>query len=394
MTYIPPNVNGQAAMANSEPVVIASDQTPLPLAAVHFQDLFITGQGSQTALNQNVILAVAGTGSVDAQNGTAGISFRSVAIQITPAAGTVTAGVITFEGSNDNFVSTAVPVFLVDAANITAAPVTSVTLAAATTRYFRGTIPFRHFRARISTAITGTTTGVQAFTLLSSVPFADTRLTVSQPTGTSLNVAISSQVPGVAATNLGKAEDAVAASGDTGVFTLGVRRDGPITVAPVSAAGDYSEMAVDNFGQMRIAAQARTTNPAAAADGNGSVLMTDKLGKQVVVGSVRELKNRHRLTITSSVAETTIVAAVAATFRDIHLLVITNTSATTTNVTIRDGTAGAIVFVIQLAAGEKWGFVLTESAALPQTAVNTNWTAQCSVSVASVEITAITVNNI
>lgn len=52
--------------------------------------------------------------------------------------------------------------------------------------------------------------------------------------------------PGVAATNLGKAEDAVAASGDTGLFVLGVRRD--VLTISASAAGDYSEMAVNSYG--------------------------------------------------------------------------------------------------------------------------------------------------
>ena len=32
MAYIPPNVNGQASMANSAPVVIASNQTNVPIA--------------------------------------------------------------------------------------------------------------------------------------------------------------------------------------------------------------------------------------------------------------------------------------------------------------------------------------------------------------------------
>ncbi len=50
-----------------------------------------------------------------------------------------------------------------------------------------------------------------------------------------------SVVPGVAATNLGKAEDAVAASGDTGLFTLGVIRATPAINA---ATGDYGEFAV------------------------------------------------------------------------------------------------------------------------------------------------------
>lgn len=47
MTYIPPNVNGQATMANSSPVVIASDQSAVPissatLATTAKQDLLLT----------------------------------------------------------------------------------------------------------------------------------------------------------------------------------------------------------------------------------------------------------------------------------------------------------------------------------------------------------------
>ena len=55
-----------------------------------------------------------------------------------------------------------------------------------------------------------------------------------------------SVVPGVAATNLGKAEDAVAVSGDTGVAVWGVRRD--IPASNVNAAGDYAEIGVSGNG--------------------------------------------------------------------------------------------------------------------------------------------------
>lgn len=73
-----------------------------------------------------------------------------------------------------------------------------------------------------------------------------------------------SVVPGTAAANLGKAEDAVAGSGDTGIFTLGVRRDTPTVSA--SAAGDYSEYAVDKYGSQQVKSyekQARTYSASA-----------------------------------------------------------------------------------------------------------------------------------
>lgn len=68
-------------------------------------------------------------------------------------------------------------------------------------------------------------------------------------------VDVSRIVPGTAATSLGKAEDAVAAAGDTGIFALGVRRD-TLTVS-ASATGDYNEQAVDKYGSSLIKDQTR-----------------------------------------------------------------------------------------------------------------------------------------
>ena len=81
-------------------------------------------------------------------------------------------------------------------------------------------------------------------------------------------------IPGVAATNLGKAEDAAHASGDTGVAVLGVRRD---TRAVGSGTdGDYSTLNVNAQGDLYVnAAQTRavvsaspTADTSAYADGD------------------------------------------------------------------------------------------------------------------------------
>lgn len=59
--------------------------------------------------------------------------------------------------------------------------------------------------------------------------------------------------PGVAATDLGKAEDAAHASGDTGVLLLGVRNDqSPSPAATTSNDGDYAALQVDQYGSLRI----------------------------------------------------------------------------------------------------------------------------------------------
>jgi hypothetical protein len=64
------------------------------------------------------------------------------------------------------------------------------------------------------------------------------------------NVDVASVVPGTTGAELGKAEDAAHASGDTGVFMLGVRNDSHAT--RTSTDGDYSPISVDLAGRINI----------------------------------------------------------------------------------------------------------------------------------------------
>lgn len=59
-----------------------------------------------------------------------------------------------------------------------------------------------------------------------------------------------SVVPGVGATNLGKAEDNAHASGDVGVMALAVRTDTPVTSS--SASGDYEPLHLSAQGALWI----------------------------------------------------------------------------------------------------------------------------------------------
>jgi len=78
------------------------------------------------------------------------------------------------------------------------------------------------------------------------------------------SVAIGSVVPGVGATNLGKAEDAVAASGDTGVMALAVRAD---TAAATGANGDYVPLLTDSTGRLHCNVSAVVPGTTATALG-------------------------------------------------------------------------------------------------------------------------------
>jgi len=68
------------------------------------------------------------------------------------------------------------------------------------------------------------------------------------------NVAITgtlpSIIPGVGATNLGKAEDAAHTTGDTGVMVLAVRNDGGAVLA--GTTGDYVPLTTDANGALRV----------------------------------------------------------------------------------------------------------------------------------------------
>lgn len=218
------------------------------------------------------------------------------------------------------------------------------------------------------------------------------------------SIAVTSVVPGTGATNLGKAEDSPHVSGDTGVFALGVAnvaqtaRAADSDYIPLSTdlagnqivVGNIASDGVDAGNPVKIGTVGRTTLPTAVADGDRVNTMGNKYGELVTVHAIREMRGNQVTTITASVAETTIVTAVASFMLDLYGLIVTNTSATGVNVAIRDSTAGTIRMNIAVPAGETRGYMLPASDGHKQATANNNWTAQVSASVTSVVITALT----
>ena len=141
--------------------------------------------------------------------------------------------------------------------------------------------------------------------------------------------------------------------------------------------------------------RAATANPVAVADGQVVAAEFDKTGRAVVViGAVRDNKADAQLTLTATTAETTLIAAAAATFNDLYGLIIENISGTVCEVLFRDTTGGAVRFAFEVPANDTRGFMLPSSDGYKQAAVNTNWTAQCGTSVTSIKISALYVKNI
>lgn len=120
----------------------------------------------------------------------------------------------------------------------------------------------RFFRLRLSTATTAGTTTLSVFCFQTPVGPVSTQPVSGTVTATVASIS-TSVTPGTAAANLGKAEDAVAASGDTGVFMLAVQRASPSNQA--SAAGDYHELQVNTTGSLWTQNTFGTTGGATAA---------------------------------------------------------------------------------------------------------------------------------
>lgn len=148
-------------------------------------DIMVTGQAAQSASGNNVFLAVAGTGSIDAA---VPLAYRSFATQIIGSAG-IASGQIIFEGSNDNV--TFNPLTVYDDAVVTGTTIIAATsIAASTNRFFSGKTQYRFIRCRISTVFAGGT--IQAITRFSSSDYVPRVTTVGNPTGANLNAVITS----------------------------------------------------------------------------------------------------------------------------------------------------------------------------------------------------------
>jgi hypothetical protein len=162
-------------------------------------------------------------------------------------------------------------------------------------------------------------------------------------------------------------------------------------VAPVdvthglSIQGGVAHGGVDSAKPIKTGSKAITALPTAEAASDVVDTIADKFGRTVFLnGTIRDLVGTQTTTISASVAETTIVTAAASTFNDLTLVTVSNTSGTATRVDFRDTTAGSVLFSLYVPAGDVRGFAPPRP--IPQTSVNTNWTAQSSTSVTDLRV--------
>lgn len=282
------------------------------------QDLYITGQASQSASGNNIILATAGTGSTDASGS---LSYRSFFIQINASAG-ISSGQIIIEGSNDN--TSFVPMTWYDDAVVTGATINVATsIAASTNRFFSGKISYRYIRCRISTVFAGGT--VQAYTRLSASDYMPRVVTSAQATAANLNATVT-------ATNL---STNIAQVGGTNTVNGGV-------AGVMSVGGNVAHSAAATTNPVQVGGRAITTIETTLA--NGDVVYNNySTAGQLLIKQFASSENDWQAStaIASPITNTTataIKAAGAANVRNyLTGLQFMNTSATASIITIQDG---------------------------------------------------------
>jgi len=186
----------------------------------NFVDTF--GGGTQYATN-----AVA----PDPATGTAGLMERDDALSaLTPIEGDWVRQRATAEGAlwtqdfNSDAILSDTTAILADTANID----TNIAIVA-------GAVTGTEMQVDVVAALPAGTNAIGKLAANSGVDIGDTDVT--------------SIIPGVGATNLGKAEDAVHSSGDTGVMALAVRSDASGALA---ADGDYTSLQTNDTGSLKV----------------------------------------------------------------------------------------------------------------------------------------------
>lgn len=141
------------------------------------------------------------------------------------------------------------------------------------------------------------------------------------------------------------------------------------TVAVGAAVSDAVD---DGSAPVKGGGIARTTQPAAVADGDIVTSTHDKLGRQVTRNTqVRNLISTAYVSLTNG-TETTLLAGVAGSYLDLMYLLGTNSSDVAVTVDVRAVTSGNIQTSLRIPANGTAGVAL--STPIPQDETGNNWT--------------------
>jgi hypothetical protein len=291
-------------------------------------DLVVGAAASIAALNIDLLTGNA-SGWYDAAN------FHSVAIQIIGSAG-ITAGAIFFEQTNDTTVASAGNIWPVEEmTGLTPTPnIAAITIAASTTRMFCGPVVSRYVRVRVSTAFA--TANVQAVGVFSQLPYVRPVQTVHQATAGNLNAT------------------ATIASGT--VTT--------VTTLTTLANGQTAHSAASTGSPVRIAGRVVTTPDVTLATGDAADLLVTT-GQQLVTKDFATSEADWQSAagasgIVNSTTAVTLKAAGAASTRNFltALQISHDLLGAVTELVIRDGAAGTVIYRTKLQTPATDGFTV------------------------------------
>lgn len=167
----------------------------------------------------------------------------------------------------------------------------------------------------------------------------------------------------------------------------------PTATVPVAGADAHGAVAAGNpFG---IAALSIDALPTAVDIGDLVKLLADKFGRQITRTHPRENLVPATITINASTSAADLFAAGGANiFLDLCFVLVTNTSATATELILKDAAAGTTRITLSAPANDTRGYVLAGDMGWPQAAANNKWTAALADNVASdIFISALAVKN-
>lgn len=427
---------GSKTSANSIPIVIASDQASIPVAATLAAETtkvigtvnqgtspWVVSNGGTFAVQATLaaettkVIGVTrtadGAGNLLTSNSTTFTAKFGLDVNILGTLGTSfsTAGKVDVKAADgDVFVRQATASNLNATVVGTGTFVVQATLAAETTKVI-GVVRTADGAGNLYTTNSTTYTAkfAQDTNLLGTlgtsfstagkvdVKAADGDVFVRQATGSNLHMVVDSGTITTVSTvtNLAQMNGAALLMGNGGTGTGSQRTTIANDNTGIANWGHGATAATAPAGATYAGVRGTTALPTAVSDGQMVGAMGDKFGRQVVQPiTVRDLLGTQTTTISASTSETTIVTAGGAgIFNDLVMLIVSNTSAATnTRIDFRDATAGSILFsLISIGGAGPIGFA--PATVIPQTTAANNWTAQCATSTTDIRVYAVYAKN-
>jgi hypothetical protein len=170
----------------------------------------------------------------------------------------------------------------------------------------------------------------------------------------------------------------------------------PVVIASDQSAvgieGDVAHNTIDSGNPVKMGGYAITANPTAVSNGDRANILTDDIGRLVMVNShARDLVVKQYTQLTSTSEMTILTSGGVGVFHDLTFLALSS-SANNVSVTIRDSTGGSTVWVANLDSENT--MIMQFNPPIPQATADNNWTAQKSNGGSNVQVLAVAVKNI